>query len=233
MKRFYKEVSVAPEAQGWRVLLDGRAIKTAGGRAQVVATQALAQALAAEWDVQGEAIDKAMFVLRDLADYSIDVTAGDARAALIDEIAAYADSDTLCYRANPDEPLFQRQQQVWEPMLVRAEQGYAVRFIRISGLMHRAQPSETLARMHQEVAAQDASGLAALRMLTSLTASLVLALAALEPDAKAQALWTAANLEEDWQAEYWGSDAEAQALRQIRYEAFQLAMRFAKLARGG
>ena len=233
MKRFYREVAIAEDAGGWRVLLDGRAIKTAGGRPQVVPSSRLAEAMAAEWKGQGEEIDPKAFMLRDLVNYTIDVAAGEARSELIGEIAAYADSDTLCYRADPGEALHARQVEVWEPLLAEAERRYDVHFERVAGIIHRPQPEATLARLKAAVAAQDPFGLAALRMLTSLSASLVIALAALEADADSEALWRAANLEEDWQAKHWGSDAEAQAVTQARREAFAMAMRFARLARDG
>jgi chaperone required for assembly of F1-ATPase len=108
-----------------------------------------------------------------------------------------------------------------------------VHFERVAGIIHRPQPDATLAQLAAAVATQDAFGLAALRMLTSLSASLVIALAALEADADGDALWRAANLEEDWQAEHWGSDAEAQEVTQARRDAFAMAMRFARLARDG
>lgn len=233
MKRFYKAVSLEEQAGAWRVLLDGRAIRTAGGQPQVAPTRALAEAMAAEWEGQGEEIDTSRFPLRDLADYAIDVASGQARASLVDEIAAYAETDTLCYRAEAGEPLHARQLELWEPLLVEAERRRDVRFERISGIVHRPQPAETLARMRAVVAAQDNFGLAALRMLTSLSASLVIALAAIEPGADGEALWLAANLEEDWQAENWGRDVEAEARREARREAFLLAMRLATLARDG
>ncbi len=214
-------------------MLDGRAIKTAGGKAQHVPTRALAEAMAEEWASQGDEIDPRTFQLRDLADYAIDVASGDARDSLIDEIAAYAGTDTLCYRADPDEPLHKRQLDIWEPLLLDAERRHDVHFKRVSGIVHRPQPDETLARLQAAVAAQDAFALAALRMLTSLSASLVIALATLERDADGDNLWRAANLEEDWQAEHWGRDAEAEEARRARSDAFQLAMRFAALARAG
>ena len=231
MKRFYKAVATRLQDDGWRVTLDERLVKTAGRNPQALPTRALCEALAAEWAAQGDKIDPHGFPLRDLADYAIDVAAGEARAALVDEIAAYADTDTLCYRADPDEPLYPRQVAGWEPMLLEAERRYAVKFVRVSGVMHRPQPAETLARLHAAVAAQDAFALAALRMLTSLSASLVIALAAIEADADGDRLWQAANLEEDWQAENWGRHAEAEDLRATRQAAFALAMRFAALAR--
>lgn len=232
MKRFYKSVTVAPADEGgWRVLLDGRAIKTAGGRPQIVPTSALADAMADEWEEQGEEIDLARFVLRDMADYAIDVVAPgpeDVARGLL----PYAETDTLCYRAEPDEALHERQRDVWDPLLAAAEARWDVRFDRISGVIHRAQPPETLARLETMLAGQPPFALAALQTLASLAASLVIGLAALAPGADAEALWNAANLEEDWQAELWGKDAEAEARRARRFTAFAAAMRFAELARG-
>ena len=230
MKRFYKDVSVAEEADAWRVLLDGRGIKTVGGRPQLLPTRALAEALAEEWAVQGDEIDPAAFTMRDMADYSADVVAQD-RADAIRGLVAFAGTDTLCYRAEPDEPLHERQQAVWEPLLRTAEQRWDIHFERIDGIMHRPQPAATLARMEAVLAAESDHALAALNTLTNLTASLVIALAALAPDAEAEALWAAANLEEDWQASLWGKDAEAEARRERRFATFETAMRFARLAR--
>ena len=230
MKRFYKEVTVAPEDDGWRVMLDGRGIKTAGGKPQLVPTRALAEAMAAEWAGQGEEIDPAAFRFRDLADYAIDI-AGPDRATVIAAVLRFAETDTLCYRAEPDEALAARQTDVWEPLLAAAEQRWDVHFERIAGIIHRAQPKATLARMQAVLEAHDSFTLAALHTLASLAASLVVALAAIAPGADAEALWDAANLEEDWQAELWGWDADAEALQARRFGEFAGAMGFVGLAR--
>ena len=232
MKRFYKAVTLAPDDTGWRVLLDGRGIKTAMGQRQVVPSRALAEAMATEWAGQGEEIDTSAFVFRDLADYAIDI-AGPDRATVIAAVLRFAETDTLCYRADPDAPLHPRQLAVWEPLLTAAEQRWDVHFNRINGVIHRPQPPATLERMAKVLEAQDSFTLAALHTLASLTASLVIALAAIAPGADAELLWNAANLEEDWQAELWGKDAVAEALRAHRLEAFSAAMRFAALARAG
>ena len=231
MKRFYREVAVAADDGSWRVTLDGRPLRTQGGQAQLLPSRALAEALAEEWAAQGEEIDPAAFQLRDLADFALDAVAGD-HAGTVTALLPYAETDTLCYRAEPDEPLHARQVEVWEPLLRAAEARYDVHFERISGIIHRPQPAATLARMQAVLEAQDAFALAALRTLTNLTASLVVSLAALEPEADAAALWDAANLEEDWQTELWGRDDEALARRQRRQASFAAAIRFATLARG-
>lgn len=230
MKRFYKEVTVAQTDGGWRALLDGRGIKTAGGRLQVVPTQALAEALAAEWSAQGEEIDPALFHLRDLADFAIDAVAAQSEQVL-DELLPYAETDTLCYRADPDEALHKRQLEVWEPLLTDVEARLGVHFVRISGIVHKPQPEATLTRLRQELEAQDAFSLAALKMLASLAASLTIALEAIRPGSDVEALWNAANLEEDWQVELWGEDWEAAERRAARLEAFKLAVGLANLTR--
>jgi len=232
MKRFYKQVSVEAADGGWRVTLDGRPIRTAGGKAQLVPARPLAEAMATEWAAQCEEIDTGAFPLRDLADYALDAIAGN-REGTIAELAKYAGSDTLCYRADEGDALHRRQVELWEPLLGAAEQRWDVHFTRIAGIVHQEQPGETLSRMETVLAAESDFTLAALRVLVNLSASLVIGLAAITPGADAESLWAAANLEEDWQAELWGHDPEAKALRQARFGAFSLAMRFASLARGG
>ncbi len=230
MKRFYKQVSVAPDGSGWRVLLDGKPIRTPAKAAQIVPSEALAQVMALEWSAQGEEINPAAFIFRDMADYAIDVVARDPAAAAAD-LLRYAETDTLCYRAEAGEALHERQSEVWEPLLRAAEARWDVHFERVDGILHRPQPEATLTRMAAVLVPLDAFTLGALTTLTTLTASLVIGLAALEPGANGETLWAAANLEEDWQAELWGKDAEALALRARRLAEFSAAMRFAGLVR--
>lgn len=230
MKRFYKEAVAAPVTGGWQVQLDGRGVKTATGRPQIVPTAALANALAAEWAAQEETIVPASFVLRDMADYAVDVVTPDP-AALRKTLLNYAETDTLCYRAEPGEALHRRQLERWEPLLAASEARHSIQFNRISGIIHRPQPAETLTRLGAELGTLDPFTLAALNTLTSLAASLVIGLAALEPGADAGALWIASELEEEWQAEQWGRDAEAEERRARRAKAFADAAHFAALAR--
>jgi chaperone required for assembly of F1-ATPase len=232
MKRFYKEVAIEPAEGGFRVTLDGRPIRTQGGAAQVMPTRALAEAMAEEWRAQGEEIDPKSFVLRDLADYAIDHVASDP-AASVARLLPYAETDTLCYRADPDEPLYRRQHTLWEPLLKAVEARHGVRLERVSGIVHRAQPPETLARLREVLERLDPFALAALETLTSLAASLTIGLLALQPDADLDALFAAANCEQDWQAEQWGWDALAEEGRALRLAAFGKAARFAQLARAG
>ena len=172
-----------------------------------------------------EVIDAAAFVLRDLTDYALDVVQA-GKPGVIEELVPYGETDTLCYRAEPDEALGVRQRAVWEPLLIAAETRWDVRFVRVAGVIHKQQPAETMARLREELGKLDAFTLAALRTTAALAASLTLGLVALEPGAVIDALWDAANLEEDWQAELWGKDAEAFERRVLRHAAFAAAARF-------
>ncbi|QIG54810.1 molecular chaperone [Altererythrobacter sp. BO-6] len=230
MKRFYRNVEVAAGDGGWQVQLDGRGLKTIGGKPQLVPSHALAEALAQEWAEQGEEIDPACFILRDQADYAIDIVAPD-RDATIATLLGFGETDTLCYRADPDEPLYPRQLEEWEPLVERIEARHAMRFTRISGIIHRPQPPETLAQLHAQLEEFDPFTLAGLHGMASLAASLCIALLALEEDADAASLWRAASLEEEWQADLWGREEEAEARRAKRQRDFLSAEEFVRLAR--
>ncbi|WP_057884120.1 ATP12 family chaperone protein [Tsuneonella troitsensis] len=228
MKRFWKDVAVEDLGSGWRVLLDGRPIRTqVGGAPQVVPTRALAELLAEEWAAQGEEIEAGAFQCRDMADYAIDKVA-DAPNDTVDKLLRFAETDTLCYRADPDEPLWKRQQSVWEPIVTAFEAREGVRLERVSGIVHRQQPEATLAALRTRLEALDPFTLAALEAMTSLSTSLCVGLSALDPASDAEALWAAAELEEAWQVELWGSDALAEARRQKRRADFMLAVQFAR-----
>ncbi len=231
MKRFWTDVSVEhvplPEGDGWRVLLDGRPMRTqVGGVPQVVPTRAMADLLADEWAAQPEEIDPAAFPFRDMADFAID-TVVSGKADVIETLLRFAETDTLCYRADPDEPLHKRQWTVWEPLVAKFEAREGVTLHRVSGVLHRPQPAATLASLRARLETLDPFTLAALEVMTSLSASLCIGLLALDRDAEPELLWDAAELEEAWQVELWGRDGLAQARSDKRRKDFLRACRFA------
>ena len=231
MKRFWITVGVEPCEGGHRITLDGRPIRTQGGNPQAVPTRELAEAMADEWRGQGEQVDPKAFPLRDLADYAIDHVRGD-REGTVAKLLGYAETDTLCYRADPDEALYRRQRELWEPLLTAFEARHGVRLERVSGVIHKPHPPETNERLRAVLTARDDFTLAAIQTLAPLAASLSIALEAVEPGADAEALFAAANCEQDWQAELWGWDLEAERGRALRLAAFEAAARFAELVRG-
>jgi chaperone required for assembly of F1-ATPase len=237
IRRFYKDVTLAAvpgaKAPGYQVMLDARGVKTVGGAPQIVPAESLAEALAAEWRQQGDKIDPASLPLRDIADYAIDIVAADP-AAVAKGLIAYAETDTLCYRADPDEPLHVRQQAVWEPLLSAFEAAHGITLTRVSGIVHSPQPPQSLAVLEARLTALDPFVLAGVEAMTKLAASLVTALSALDArhEDEPLALWQAVCLEEEWQADLWGRDWEAEERRARREADFLRACAFARLARG-
>lgn len=233
IRRFYKDVTLSGTAGGWQVMLDARGIKTVGGAPQVVPTEMLGEALAAEWRRQGQTIDPASLPLRDMTDYAIDIVTPDPHA-VARGLVAYAETDTLCYRADPDEPLYDRQQAVWEPLLSAFEARHGIALVRVSGVLHRPQPPESLAVLEARLLALPPFALAGVEAMTKLAASLVTALAALDAahEDEPLALWQTACLEEEWQADLWGRDWEAEERRARREADFLRACAFARMAEG-
>ena len=231
MKRFYREVALSQVEGGWQVRLDGRAILTAMGAPQIVPTMALATALAREWEQQGDEIDPARFVLRDMADFAIDQVAPDPPSA-ISTLLRFAETDTLCYRADPGDALYARQQAEWEPLLRAIEARDGVRFRRVSGVIHHPQPAKTLEHLRARLEHFDPFTLAGMQSTASLATSLCIALETVEPETDPEHLWQLASLEEEWQAELWGREPMAEDRRALRREAFLAACMFIRLVRG-
>ncbi len=236
MKRFYttvdvQQIATQSGADGWQVTLDGRAIKTVKGTPQIVPHENLARELAEEWRDQGEEIDPATFQLRDMVDYTIDVVAPHP-AEVADRLIAYADTDTLLYRAAPDEALFARQQELWEPIVTAFEAREGVSLKRVSGIMHMSQDEAAMARLRALLQTLDPFALTGVETMTSLASSLITGLSAIRADADPLALWRAASLEEEWQAQQWGRDEEAEARRITRELDFMKARQLTRLAQG-
>lgn len=228
MKRFWKAAHAEPAEGGFGVSLDGRAVKTPSKQALVVPSAALAQAIAAEWDAQREVVKPETMPFTRLANSALDkVRVQHAEVAAM--LAEYGGSDLLCYRAEAPEGLVARQAAAWDPLLARiaAEQG--VRLNVQTGVMPTAQPAEALARVHALTAALTPFTLTAFHELVTLPGSWVVGFAALNGWHSAPELWQAAHVDEIWQAEHWGDDEEALAARALKQEAFETALRFARM----
>jgi chaperone required for assembly of F1-ATPase len=150
MKRFYKTVSVSAERG---ILLDIRPVRTPKKTLLTLPTNALAYVVAEEWRVQGEEIKPETMRLNGLANAAIDLIAPDPKAYAAG-LAAYAESDLLCYRADEPPELVSHQLAAWEPLLEWAQARYDVTFTRVSGIMHQAQPAETITRLGSAIGAR-------------------------------------------------------------------------------
>jgi len=215
MKRFWTDVAIDADRV---VTLDGRPVRTPARVPLALPTAALAELVAAEWRAVPDRIDPRAMPLTGLANAAIDRIALDP-AAFAAGLAAYGDSDLLYYRAESPDPLIARQVTAWDPWLDWARTRYDVHFETTAGIVHRAQPPATLARLGEAVTALDAFHLAGLSPVVTITGSLVLALALIERAGDVDTLWAAAHVDEAWQAELWGEDTLAtQALANKRRE---------------
>jgi chaperone required for assembly of F1-ATPase len=228
VKRFWTDVTVEPDESGWAILLDGRPLKTPARAALAVPTQALAEAIAEEWRSVGETVDPRAMPLTGLANAAIDRVAPD-RQAFAQGLARYAEADLACYRVEGPRELVAQQELSWDPLLAWARRRYDVDFATTCGLMHVAQPGATVERLSHAIAALDAFQLAGLSPLVTVGGSLVAGLAVIEKAIGADEAWKAVSIDEQWQLDQWGADAEAEKALDNRRRDFMAGARLLEL----
>jgi chaperone required for assembly of F1-ATPase len=227
-KRFYTEVAVGEAPGGWRILLDGRGVKTPLRAELTLPSKALAEAVAEEWRAQTGELRLHDMRLTRLANTALDAVAANA-AAVTEDILAYARRDLICYRAESPDRLAARQRQLWDPLLDWARERYGAKLDATQGIMPIDQPPESLAALREALAVYDVFALTALHVMTTLTGSAVLALAHADGRLSLDESWTAAHVDEDFQREAWGEDAEATDRRQARFAEMRAASEFLRL----
>ncbi len=227
-KRFWTDVAVRPEGQGFTVSLDGRPVRTPLKAPRVVPTRAFAEEVAAEWRAQGEVLDSRTMPATRLANAAIDKVAPQ-RAEVASNLAGYGASDLLSHRADGPERLVERQRAAWDPVLAWAAEALGAPLATGAGIMPVAQDPDALARLAARVEAIPPFRLAAFHDLVALSGSLVLALAATEGWLAPEEAWSLSRLDEDYQAEEWGQDEEAAEAAAARRAAFLDAARFWRL----
>jgi chaperone required for assembly of F1-ATPase len=225
VKRFYKEATAAPIGGGWEIRLDERPVKTPARQPLLLPTASLAEAAAEEWRAQGDKVDPRSMPMTGLANAAIDRIVPDP-PAFARSLALFGESDLLCYRAEGPEPLVRRQAEAWDPLLAWARGRFDIDFEVITGVMHRPQPNRTVEQLARAVSARDSFRLAALSPMVTISGSLVIALALDEQAIDLETAWSAATVDEAWQAEQWGKDAEASARMAARRREFEDADRF-------
>jgi chaperone required for assembly of F1-ATPase len=229
-RRFYKTATSASVEGGWGIQLDGKALRSPAKRPFLLPTAALADAIAGEWQAQGEKVDPSSMPLMQFAATAIDRLADD-RNALIEEIAGYARSDLICYRAEEPPSLVQRQEATWQPLVAWAAERYDVALNVTVGIVAVEQPAHALATFRRVLEACDLFALTALAAATGSAGSLVIALALAEGRLSTDEAADAALLDELFQAEKWGSDPEAERRRAAIRADLAAAKRFHTLSR--
>jgi chaperone required for assembly of F1-ATPase len=224
-RRLYERVAVEDGAESgeheFRIVLDGRPVKTPARRTLAAPTRALAEAIAAEWDAQRDVINPAKMPLTRLANSIIDGVA-DAVAAVAAEVEKYLASDLLFYRAEGPDGLVAREATAWDPVLGWACEALGARFVTARGMVHVAQPAPALALASAAIP-RDHWLLGAVHAITTLTGSALLAIALARGALTIDQAWAAAHVDEDWNMAFWGSDEIALERRAARLAEMQAA----------
>jgi chaperone required for assembly of F1-ATPase len=230
IKRFYQRAESAKRAAGYAITLDGKPIRTPGKRDLLVPSRALAAAIAEEWNAQESEVRAAMMPLTRLATTTVDRVATQ-RDAIIRQTANYAATDLVCYRATHPPALTARQQAVWQPLIDWAVLRYDAPLVVTSGVIPKSQSAESLRAFAAAVAEHDDFALIALQVATAACGSLIIALALIEGHLDAEGAFAASQLDESFQIEAWGEDAEQAARRRALAADIQAAARFIWLLR--
>ena len=207
-----RDFALTSDAAGFRLICNGKGMKTPAEKDFVLPTQSLGEAIVAEWQAQGEKVNPATMPLTQLAATALDIIAKD-RAGIIKQVVAYAGTDLLCHRAAEPPALVQKQQQLWQPLLDWCARHYQAPLNVGEGLMPVVQPPASLTRLHDVVAAYDNFALAGLRQAVDVSGSLVLGLALAEGHLSPEHVFEAAELDHSFQMEKWGEDPASASRR--------------------
>jgi chaperone required for assembly of F1-ATPase len=222
-KRFWREVAIKPQLGTFALTLDGKLARTPSRHVLAVPNRALAEALAEEWRAIEVVVDPAKMPLTRLVYAALDAVAA-APLPVAGEIVKYAGSDLLCYREGKNERLAARQAAHWDPPLAYMREAFGARFTGAQGVIFVEQESGAIEAIRRAVSHVPAPfGLAGLHSVTTLTGSAILALTLADGRLSPDEVWTAAHVDEDFQIEAWGKDAEAAERRAARRAEFDAA----------
>ncbi|RDW14912.1 ATP12 family chaperone protein [Paracoccus thiocyanatus] len=230
-RRFWTRATVRADQGGWGVLLDDRPLRTPGKRPLILPTQALAQAVADEWQAAPQVIDPGAMPLTRAANSALEKVAPQIDA-VADSLAEYGGTDLLCYRADAPEALVRAQAEGWDPLIDWAATELRAPLRITHGVIPVPQDAAMLLRLRAEVAALDAFGLTALHDLVTIPGSLILGLAVIRGRIDAAAAHGLSRIDEEFQAQRWGRDDEADQAAENRLAALRDSERFWHLSRG-
>lgn len=228
-KRFWKTATVAEAEGGFQVLLDGRPVRTPGKTLVVTPTRAMADAMAAEWDAQEDEIQPLTMPVTRSANSAIERVTP-IKAEVTDMLAAYAETDLLCYRAESPSTLASRQAAAWDPLLDWVADTLQARLVATEGVLPIPQSPDALARVRAHIAAVPPFQMTALHDLITLSGSAILGLATAHGRLTPDAAFDLSRIDEDYQIEQWGRDEEADAATADKRAQFLHADRFWRLS---
>lgn len=230
-KRFWEQVTVEPLGQGHTVALDGRLIKTPAKADLILPNRAVAQLVADEWQAQVDKVDPETMPATRWANAAIDKVAVQHRE-VVEMLAAYGESDLLCYRAESPAELLEQQRQAWDPLLEWAADRFDSPLNVTCGVLPVAQPNHSVTGLKSALERYDSFQIAAIHDLITVSGSLVLALAVAEDALPALRAWEISRIDENWQASLWGIDEEARQNAELKRQSFVFSDRILRLLRG-
>ncbi len=223
-KRFYQVAQAIQGPEGFGLTLDGRPARTPARRLLAVPSKLIAEAMAVEWNAQRDDIDPARMPVTRLVNSALDGVATMPNA-VAEDAARYARSDLICYRADAPQRLVDWQNARWDPVLGWVQREWDARFTTSQGIVFTEQPEASIEAIRRAVARIESPlALAGLHAMTTLTGSVLLALAVSHGHLGARDAWAAAHVDEDFQAEVWGADDEALQRRASRWAEMQAAV---------
>ena len=206
-RRFYENVTVAEANDGFIVRLDTHELKTPAKKPLILPTVELAQHVADEWQAQETDIDSYTMPTMRLVSTALDRVA-DVPDETAQAFAAYGMSDLLCYRAENPDKLVKKQADAWDPILDWAKSRFDMSFEVTQGILPIDQPSDNEARLIS-IAGDDVFRLTGLAHMAATLGSAILAIAVDEAHVDAQGAYELAFLDDLYQIDEWGADAEA------------------------
>lgn len=229
-KRFFAHACVTERDGAFALALDGRPARTPARNLIAVPRRALAEALTAEWQAQGEVIDPATMPITRIVNSALDGVA-ENREAVLDDLLRYAGSDLVCYRAGEPERLVAEQSAAWDRVLAFARDRLGARLVLSQGVMHVTQPEHAIAAVRAALEqVPSVFEIAALHVMTTLTGSVLIPLALAAGGLSPDEAWDAAHVDERFQESLWGEDEEALDRRRRRKQDFLAAATVYRLA---
>lgn len=204
-KRFYKDVGVIRSGDQFEVCLDQRKLKTPLGKLLLIPNEALAVAVATEWDCQKADINPSEMHLTGLCNTVLDNPSKKTKEDVAAEILDFLESDTLCYRMQEPEELVALQSEKWDPVLMWYEKRFGVALEPKSDLAMSQLPQEVCDKVFKHLVSYSLWGLTGIQYGTESLKSLVLCQAAIHQYLTVEQAVTLARLESEFQTSRWGS----------------------------
>ncbi|XP_059852403.1 ATP synthase mitochondrial F1 complex assembly factor 2 isoform X3 [Lagenorhynchus albirostris] len=204
-KRFYQNVSITQGEAGFEINLDHRKLRTPQAKLFTVPSEALAVAVATEWDSQQDTIKTYTMHLTTLCNTSLDNPTQRDKDQLIWAAAKFLDTDTVCCRVEEPETLVELQRNEWDPVIGWAERRYGVKIGSSTSIMGPSIPARTREVLVSHLASYNMWALQGIEFVVSQLKSMVLTLGLIDLHLTVEQAVLLSRLEEAFQIQKWGN----------------------------